>query len=151
MGIWDRLGNVVKSYLNDTDREIRWRSSSGRRARTEHTDPDVEAAYEELDEFLRGESAPDSDGRKTAGSGKARGAGEKKAAPVPEDIKKDFAELGLAPEASAEQCKEAYKRLLKIHHPDRHANHPGNLKKATEKTARVNAAYERLENWFRIR
>jgi curved DNA-binding protein CbpA len=41
----------------------------------------------------------------------------------------------------------AYKKLLKIHHPDRHAGHPGNMKKATEKSARINAAYQKIEHW----
>jgi len=34
-----------------------------------------------------------------------------------------------------------------VHHPDRHAGHPGNMKKATEKSARINAAHQRIERW----
>jgi curved DNA-binding protein CbpA len=45
------------------------------------------------------------------------------------------------------ECKAAYKKLLKLHHPDRHAGHTGNMKKATEKSARINAAYDRIEKW----
>ena len=140
MGIWDRLGSVIKSYLNDSNEAGFTRSSPKRQG-----DPDLNAAYEELDDFLKGNDGKskskvwDDEKEKTA---------EKKR-PVPEEIRRDFAELGLTPEASAEECKEAYKKLLKIHHPDRHANHEGNLKKATEKTARVNASYDRLEVWFR--
>jgi DnaJ-domain-containing protein 1 len=81
----------------------------------------------------------------TAGSGKA-GAGPGKNA-LPESLRKDFAELGVAFGASADDCKAAYKKLLKIHHPDRHAGHPGNMKKATEKSARINAAYQKIEHW----
>ena len=139
MGIWDRLGNVLKSYLND-DHEFQGKSGQKRRY-----DPDLDAAYEELDDFLRGDDSGkdprDKDGERET---------EKPKRPVPDEIKQDLAELGLPPEASAQDCKEAYKKLLKIHHPDRHAGNPENLKKATQKTARVNAAYDRLVNWFRL-
>ncbi|MDR2631686.1 MAG: J domain-containing protein [Spirochaetaceae bacterium] len=64
-------------------------------------------------------------------------------------MRRDFEELGLSPGASAAECKAAYKQLLKKHHPDRHAGHPGNMKKATEKSARLNAAYDRIERWRR--
>jgi len=130
MGIWDRFGNVVKSYFNDY----------GQRSR----DPDLDSAYEELDDYLGKNGS-----RKASAWDEEKKSGEKKS-PVPEDIKKDFAELGLTPEANIEECKEAYKKLLKIHHPDRHAKHDENMKKATDRTARVNAAYERLLIWFRI-
>jgi DnaJ-domain-containing protein 1 len=130
MGIWDRLGNVIKSHINDEERVF-----TGRR----HSDPDLNAAYEELDDYLNREKAWKDFG----------GAEEKRK--VPEELRQDFAELGLTPEAGAEQCKEAYKRLLKIHHPDRHAAHEGNAKKATEKSVRINAAYERLMKWFSFR
>jgi len=138
MGIWDRLGNVIKSYINDESDKLfgnrsKWRS-----------DPDLDAAYEELDGYLNGKDSRE----KT--SGKEEAYKQKKASPVPEEIRQDFAELGLTPDATAEECKEAYKKLLKIHHPDRHANHDGNMKKATEKAARVNAAYDRLVIWFHI-
>jgi len=146
MGIWDRLESVIKSYFNDgklaDGKETVFTGSGARR----HGDPDFDAAYEELDDFLKGNDSKEKS--KVWGDEKDRAAERKR--PVPEEIRRDFAELGLTPEATPEECKEAYKKLLKIHHPDRHANHEGNLKKATEKTARVNAAYDRLEAWFRI-
>jgi curved DNA-binding protein CbpA len=66
---------------------------------------------------------------------------------MPETLRSDFAELGLPFGASADECKQAYKRLLKQHHPDRHGGHPENMKKATEKAARINAAFDRIERW----
>jgi hypothetical protein len=48
MGIWNRLGNVVKNYLNDDYGKTQWRRSSGGGA-----DPDLDAAYEELNDFLK--------------------------------------------------------------------------------------------------
>jgi DnaJ-domain-containing protein 1 len=141
MGIWDRLGSVIKSYINDGNDAVFTRDGSKRQG-----DPDFNAAYEELDDFLKGN---DSKGKSKLWDDEKEKATEKKR-PVPEELRRDFAELGLSPEASAEECKDAYKKLLKKHHPDRYANHEENMKKATEKTARVNAAYDRLEAWFRI-
>ena len=141
MGIWDRLESVFKSYLNDGKETVFTRSGPRRQG-----DPDLNAAYEELDDFLKGNDGKDKS--KVWGDEKEKPADRKR--PVTEEIRQDFAELGLSPEATPEECKEAYKKLLKIHHPDRHTNHEGNLKKATEKTARVNASYDRLEAWFRI-
>ena len=138
MGIWDRLGNVIKSYINDYSEDV-FRGSSPK-GQFKAGDPDLNAAYEELDEFLQtGENKK-----------KPPSHDEPKRPPPPEELHKDFAELGLTPEASFEECRAAYKKLLKIHHPDKHSRHPDNMKKATEKSARVNASYKRLEDWFRI-
>jgi len=143
MGIWDRLETVIKSYFTSDDEKIfggsrNWRSTSG-------GDPDLNAAYEELNDFLG-----DGGGREKQENRDEKRENEgKKKRPVPEELKSDFAELGLSPDATAEECKEAYKKLLKIHHPDRHANHDENMKKATAKTARVNASYERLMQWYK--
>ena len=138
MGIWERLGSVIKSYINDESDKL-----FGNRSKR-HSDPDLDAAYEELDDYLKGKD------NKERASGPEKAEKPKKARPVPEEIRQDFAELGLTPDATAEECKDAYKKLLKIHHPDRHANHEGNMSKATAKSARVNAAYDRLVVWFRL-
>lgn len=190
MGIFDRLGDVLKSYLNDEDRRIFGRP----RDSAPFGDPDLETAYEELDEFLRHGSrnarnstsggqaweSPDSgigrddgawgnpgsysnagpngrenwweakDGRGNSGGPEgrtSRGTFGRRAADPPEELRPDFAELGLPFGASAGECKAAYKKLLNIHHPDRHAGHSGNMKKATEKSARINAAYDRIKKW----
>jgi DnaJ-domain-containing protein 1 len=122
----DRLGTVLKSYLHTS--------------KAPKNDPDLDAAYEELDDFLK----------RLNSKTKTEETPPKKKPSVPKEIQQDFEELGLSPDAGADECKEAYKKLLKLHHPDRHAKHEANMKKATEKTARVNAAYERLVRWFRL-
>jgi DnaJ-domain-containing protein 1 len=141
MGIWDRLESLIKSYISDESEKIFGKNSS-----KSHNDPDLNAAHEELDGFLRDRKASSSSAEKSGNEAEK----QKKARPVPEEVRQDLAELGLTPDATAEECKETYKRLLKIHHPDRHANHDENMKKATDKAARVNAAYDRLVIWFRL-
>ena len=144
MGIWDRLGNVIKSYLNDST------GSSGREKtfRRNQGDDDYDSAYEELENFLNDGKDEKKDksrehNRDTEGDNVRRH-------PVPPELNADFAELGLSPNATENECKETYKKLLKTHHPDRHTGNPANLKKATEKSARINAAYDRLEKWFKL-
>ncbi|MDR0602408.1 MAG: J domain-containing protein, partial [Treponema sp.] len=89
-----------------------------------------QAAFEELEGYLRGDAA-----------------GGEKAALPPESLRPDFAELDLPFGAPEKECREAYRRLLKKHHPDRHAKHPENFRAATVKTARLNAAFDRIEDW----
>jgi DnaJ-domain-containing protein 1 len=181
VGIFDRLGDVIKSYLYDEDGRILPRPS-GRNA-----DPDLEEAEAELENFLRGgerrawgNGNPAGPGSRGPGRGSGAGAGTAGTGPgagwgrgaaggrgpgtgtgpgartggggparPPEELRRDFAELGIPFGAGAEACKAAYKRLLKLHHPDRHAGHEGNMRKATEKSARINAAYDRIEKWRR--
>jgi DnaJ-domain-containing protein 1 len=161
MGVFDRLGDVIKSYLNDEDENIFGRT---RRERQRGGDPDLDAAFDELNDFLGKDSAQrdgwrgivdeepgdsaagDSSYHKGGyGADKSGGAGRTGSGTAPAALRQDFAELGLDLGAPAEDCKAAYKKLLKIHHPDRHAGHPGNMKKATDKSARINAAYDRIE------
>jgi hypothetical protein len=163
MGIFDRLGDVLKSYLNGEDRRI---FGAPRDFGAPFGDPDIEAAYRELDELLghnygprngtAGGRAWESPGSDNGAGRRAREAGDRpgnrggsgsRAALPPEELRSDFAELGLPFGASAGECKAAYKKLLNTHHPDRHAGHAGNMKKATEKSARINAAYDRIERW----
>jgi len=138
----DRLGNVIKSYVNDFGGDVFKGSSASGRLNKNTQDPDLAAAYEELDDFLKKKDGWDNSGDKPEPE-------EPSGRPIPQELIKDFAELGLSPNASFEECKTVYKELLKKHHPDKHSRHEGNMKKATEKSARVNAAYTRLENWFK--
>lgn len=132
MGIWDRLGNVLKSYINDGKN---YDEKPFRRKQ----DDDYSAAYEELEGFLRGDRPGEDEQDKKTETRR----------PVPDGLKYDFMELGLSTDATYAECKEAYKKLLKIHHPDRHSGDPEKLKKATEKSARINASWDRLEKWFK--
>jgi DnaJ-domain-containing protein 1 len=154
---FDRLGDVIKNFLDDEDEHL----FGGRARNGSFGDPDLDAAYDELDEFLKTgknekkEARSDgftgqrawSDPYGTGNAGPKRTSAPHGPAGVPESLRKDFSELGVAFGADAETCKAAYKKLLKIHHPDRHAGHPGNMKKATEKSSRINASYQRIEHW----
>jgi DnaJ-domain-containing protein 1 len=142
MGIFSRLGSVINSYLNDFGEQTNhsFRSSG---------DADFDAAYEELNNFLNNKE-PYSEKRRSENTRYSAGFGS--AASVntnlpPEELRTDFEKLGVPFGADEEVCKTAYKKLLMIHHPDRHAGHDGNYKKATERSAKINAAWDRIEKW----
>jgi curved DNA-binding protein CbpA len=145
LGIWDRLGSVINSYFNDFGEQTGSRLKSNN-TRSYSNDPDYDAAYEELNDYLNNDSDKKKNGayswrdtQQEAPFGKLKN--------PPEELRADFECLGVPFGADNETCKAAYKKLLKIHHPDRHANHEGNYKKATERSAKINDACDRIEKW----
>jgi len=155
MGIFDRLGNVINSYFNDFSRETNSRFKSSGNYRS--NDPDLDAAFEELNEYLNDKktnsggkqtenrySWRDSEDAKSETAHKTKPSGQNL---PPQELRADYELLGVPFGADDETCKAAYKKLLKIHHPDRHAGHEGNYKKATERSAKINAAWDRITTW----
>jgi curved DNA-binding protein CbpA len=152
MGIWSQLESLIGSYINDLSGETAKRFRSGG-----YGDPDLDAAYEELDDYLNKDNGrrraeyswKDAENNAAAGtsSGAYDGTASAKIKLPPEELRADFECLGVPFGADVETCKTAYKRLLKIHHPDRHAGHEGNFRKATERSAKINAAWDRIEKW----
>lgn len=117
--------------------------------------------YEKLGEFLRDRLNSDEDpfADDDAGIEKTRRAGntvEKKAVPkksvervpVPQELAEDFITLGLLPGEPLEECKAAWKRLLKKHHPDKNRKSEKSQKKAELTTIRITQAFRRIEHWF---
>jgi len=149
MGIWDRLGSVINSYVNDMMSE---KSSVFRRS----GDPDLDAAYDELDDYLNYKNTSEKKDREykwkdtsyndSQTDSRQTGAGKNY---PPEELRADFECLGVPFGADIETCRTAYKKLLKIHHPDHHAGHEGNYRKATERSAKINAAWDRIEKWHK--
>ena len=67
---------------------------------------------------------------------------------VPRELYKDFRRLGLAPGASLAVCKSAQRNLMKLHHPDRHAESRYSFYVATQITSTINEAFQRIEVWY---
>jgi len=155
MGIFDRLGTVINSYISDfADQTGRKFGSS---ANSRSGDPDFDAAYDELNDFLNGKETY-SEKKQSGGTnyywqsaeGGQSSSDAQSVKNPPAEILADYKFLGIAFDADDETCKAQYKKLLKIHHPDRHTGHEANYKKATEMSARINAAWDRIEKYRKI-
>jgi len=145
LGIFSRLNSVLNSYINEFVEEKSQSSPFRYKGKGTNGDPDLDAAFEELNDYLNNGTNNSS---KTSGeTDNERFKNHSDSKLPPDELRADFAELEVPFGASAEECKAAYKKLLKIHHPDRHASHDGNYKKATKKAARINAAIDRIEKW----
>jgi hypothetical protein len=158
---FDRLGNLLKSVLKGDESSDDY--FGGRETRGHGTgDPDLDAAYSELDDFLNKdmgetERREREERRRAEESARARqGAGTRSqasgpsrpSAGPPEGLVNDYKALGVAYGSKLPETKAAYKRLLKANHPDLHAGNPEALKRATAFSATVNAAYQRIETWL---
>jgi len=115
----------------------------------DYLDKDRLAAEARQKERERREQAAkaQAEAERAARSGYRSGMGASRPSGPPEDVVSAFRTLGLPLGASAPQIKAAYKRLLMQYHPDRNSDTPEKLKRATEISADINAAYQRLETW----
>lgn len=123
-------------------------------------DPDLDAAMDELDDFLdmgrteteareRQRAREERERTERARSGTGYGAGGFGARPggPPQELVQAYRTLGLAYGTPFPEVKAAYKRLLMLNHPDRNSATPEQLKRSTEISAQLNAAYHRIELW----
>ena len=69
-------------------------------------------------------------------------------APVPSELIEDFLVLGLRPGEPLEECKDAWKRLIKTHHPDRHQGSDDEKRAAELATINITRSYRRIRLWF---
>ena len=138
--MFDRLGDMLRTVLGGDGTATAAGGAHGRRPL--HTDdPDLAAAWEELESFLDSGEQPAATGTSSASS--AAGAG---AAHPRERLRADYATLGVAFDAPLSDVKRAYKRLMRAHHPDRFAHDPARQAAATRKAAHINSAYARIED-----
>jgi hypothetical protein len=157
--IFDRLETLLKSLWNpDRDPFAGDRSAEGR-VRPSSGDSDYSDAMDELDAFLKddreGQERLEAERRRRAEEEERRArnryssgsAGRTPSSDPSIRLAGDYKILGLSFGAPMSEVKAAYKRLLKQHHPDRHGASPEAQKKATEFSARLNAAYARIETW----
>ena len=63
---------------------------------------------------------------------------------VPQRLLKDFATLRVLPSSSLQECKHAWKTLLKKYHPDSSADNS-----SQDIVIRLNSSYRRIEQWFK--
>lgn len=143
--LFDRLGNLLRSVFQEDGKNFDpWKG--------EFVDPDEQAAWEELNEYLHeaapgGRSASGGAGKTEYTSSHSTYSKPYEASRVPEELRKDYMTLEVAFGAPMEEVKKSYRRLLQIHHPDRHAETADSLKKATEITQRITHSYLRIKKF----
>ena len=130
--IFDRFGNLLKSFLRDDDF-----TETGN---TSFSDPDLQDAWDELDDFLKSDE--------NSGTGKTQSSNTRAKAPeLPAELQKDYLLLKSKPGAPLEEVAKSYRQLLRIHHPDRHAADPGAFAEATERTKNLTSAFRRIKEY----
>ena len=114
-------------------------------------DDDLRAAFEELD--AEGLGVSGSSAKRPSQGPKSYHQQQEKARqgppPPPRGLDADlvaaYTILGLSPVATWEDVTTAHKKLLKVHHPDRHAGHEGNMKKATAQSQKIGEAFQKIK------
>lgn len=138
--IFDRLGNLLRSLFQDEDAPV----SEGTR-RASSMDPDLDEAWEELDEFLKtGKDSGASKGANQQYQQYRKSTGSASRAGIPDELKRDYANLEVAPNADTATVRKAYHKLIRQYHPDRFAHDPEKQKQATEITQKINQSYQRI-------
>jgi DnaJ-class molecular chaperone len=127
--LFDRLGRLIRSVISDSDDFTRSYKSG---------DEDYADAWDELNAFLNEDDKTGSTQTKT----------ESVKDFVPRSLEKDFEQLQVPFGTNLENCKKAYKILMKAYHPDRHSGDPAKLKEATKISMAVNESFSRIEEFY---
>lgn len=156
--IFERFERLIRSWVSSAaDSGSSGAADPGAHRRSARTgDPDLDAAMAELDDFLdlskteteRREAAE----RRRAEENRRRTetwhpSGQEQARALAEA----YRVLGIPQGSPFPEVKRAYKKLLLAHHPDRNSQTPEALKTSTERSARINAAYQLIEAWEETR
>ncbi|MCR4790408.1 MAG: J domain-containing protein [Treponemataceae bacterium] len=67
-----------------------------------------------------------------------------------DELINDFRKLGLEAPSSLEECKAAYKKLIKKYHPDNYLNAPSDYEKATKITISLTESLDRIKEWYSL-
>ena len=116
--LFDRFGRLVRSYLNEEHH------------RQKIDDRDMKEAWDELNGFLGGTEPPRPD-----------------PAEIPDELRPDYARLGLPFGASLQEVRDSYRELLRTHHPDRNMQDSESQRRSTQETRELIAAYRRILAW----
>lgn len=139
---YERLGRILGSYL-DEDESFHLNNSYGYEKQNESVKTDTE-------------NFNDNEPQRPV---KLRRAGNtvqrerpkvkvKKLNPVPKELFNDFYILELPPGSELEDCKNAYRNLMKKYHPDNFSGNKSMEDEATERTSRIINSFRRIRVWY---
>ena len=135
--IFDGLLNILRIFNNDRDdvKNILRNSSN-------YKDPELSKAWEELDSFLNSKNPVSND--QDFNHHKYNSSNRKEKLTYSEDLRNDYAILGVAFGAPISDVKRSYKQLMLSVHPDHVSKNCKQQEIATRTTIRINAAYSRI-------
>jgi len=142
-GFIDKFAEFLRSLFSDDQRgstgRARGEEKSAGAEETRFRDPDVQSAWEELDDYMRGAN-------KDAGRGARQDQSRRPRRSVDESLRADYANLEVPFGADMAKVMESYKSLILKYHPDKHAGDPEKQKIALDITKRINQSYERIRS-----
>jgi DnaJ-domain-containing protein 1 len=136
MDMLDRIAALLRALFGDAGSSER---PAGSGSSSRPADPDLAAAWDELNGFL-GEDA-------SGGRSRESTRGSARPGSPPESLRADYANLEVPFGADGETVRRSYKRLVLHYHPDRHGGDPEKLRVATEITKKVNESFERIRTF----
>jgi hypothetical protein len=153
--IFDRFERMFKSWVSGAADGAADRTEDllgGGKSRRASGDSDFDAAMDELDDYLdtgrtETEARERERARREEAARRASASPHYRPSGPPQALVQAYRSLGLAYGTPFPEVKAAYKRLLMQNHPDRNSASPEQLKRSTEISAQLNAAYQRIETW----
>ncbi|MDZ7793757.1 MAG: J domain-containing protein [Spirochaetia bacterium] len=139
--LFERFQRLLRSYIRFGAPSDEWFEQS--HGDTDYGDTDYQEAWNELDEFLRNGSTAKQTGR-AGHTGRTAGTTERL---PPEELRKDYSLLGVAFGATFTEVRNAYRKLIRTHHPDLHASDSNKQREATHTSQQLNTAYQRIKAW----
>ena len=112
---------------------------------------DFRDAFAELDDFLKtgtSSGTEDTGSFDFQGTGRSGGSFRSTGEPAPpEMLREDYKELGVRFGAPFAEVRNAYRELMRTHHPDRHGSDVVMQERATRKAQRLNFSFQRIRAW----
>jgi DnaJ-domain-containing protein 1 len=142
----DRFAEFLRGILGSDDAAAAGREA---RSRQQFVDPDLQQAWEELDDYMN-TGRSDGSGKAREGRGTrtgAAGAGGARPRQAPdESLRQDYANLQVPFGADRETVLKSYKALMIKYHPDKFAGDPEKQRVALEIAKKVNQSFERIRS-----
>ncbi len=125
--------------------------SSSQKGRSARPDAYLREAEEELEAYLRGRNPRGGPGAEYArqSRGEESESGSHAPSHPPARLRRDYANLEVAPGASFEEVRRAHRRMIRRYHPDRFGSDPEKQRLATEITQRLNDSFRRIRDFLR--
>lgn len=151
--MFDRLGEFLRDYIDDDEQDI---FSSPEEEQEKQKSEKTEFKFDTSKQQSEYKSSEKTQQQKftytktqqTKSQTQQKKQSSTKRCYVPFELYEDFKTLCLMPGTNLEECKIAYKSLLKKFHPDKFANEPEKQKEATEITSSITSAFTRIKIWY---